>query len=98
MNASAWLNNKGEYTFCLTPSWFEPLLNFEDISNELAPKDERLSETEYSIPSIAVRIPTREVMPIAIMHAVSTDRSMFAFTDRRPSLKFSAKFIELGGI
>jgi len=32
------------------------------------------------------------------LHFVSTDRSMFAFTDRRPSLKFSAKFIELGGI
>ena len=37
--------------------------------NELAPKDEKLELTEDLIPSIAVKIPTSDVMPMATIIA-----------------------------
>lgn len=44
------------------------------------------------MPSIAVRIPTREVMPIATIDAVSMVRRRLDCIERIPSLMFSVKF------
>ena len=52
----------------------------------------RITE-ERSIPSIAVRIPTNKVIPIATIRAVKTERSILALMDRIPSFIFSIKFI-----
>jgi hypothetical protein len=42
---------------------------------------------------MAVRIPTKEVIPMATIIAVRTVLSKFALIDLTPSLMFSAKFI-----
>jgi hypothetical protein len=44
--------------------------------------------------SMAVNMPTSDVIPMATIQAVSTERSMFALTERRPSRTFSSKFME----
>jgi hypothetical protein len=61
------------------------------MSKELAPRLEKLESTEALIPSIAVRIPTKDVMPIAIMQAVRMVLRRFALMLRIPSLMFSMK-------
>ena len=42
------------------------------------------------MPSMAVSIPTRDVMPMATINAVRIERNKLACTDRIPSLTFSA--------
>ena len=59
-----------------------------------APNDERLLVREACMPSTAVRTPTSAVMPMVTIQAVMMDRRRFALTDRKPSLKFSIKFME----
>src|SRR5688500_7256781 len=81
------------YDFSVTPWVFILRLVFELISKVLTPSDDKLSVTECSIPSIVVSIPTRAVMPIATMRAVSTDLNRLACMERKPSLIFSIRFM-----
>jgi hypothetical protein len=60
------------------------------MEKDFPPISVKLSSTEFLMPSIAVKMPTNEVMPIAIMTAVSTERSILAAILRLPSLIFSA--------
>jgi hypothetical protein len=61
----------------------------------LAPRLEKLVLIDALMPSMAVRIPTREVMPMAMIEAVKTVLNRFDLIDFVPSLIFSAKFIFL---
>src|SRR6187402_1586911 len=97
MNFSASLRYSGGDGFSFLPCWLLLRFCFEEISNTFTPREDKLCDTEYSIPSIAVRIPTREVIPMATMRAVSIDRSKLACTDLIPSLIFSNRFM-LNGV
>jgi hypothetical protein len=61
----------------------------------LAPRLEKLVSMDDFIPSIAVRIPTNEVIPMAIIDAVKIVLNKLDFIDLIPSLIFSFKFIFL---
>jgi hypothetical protein len=50
---------------------------------ELAPRSEKASLTDALIPSMAVRIPTRAIMPIAIIIEVSDARKRLPAIDCR---------------
>jgi methyl-accepting chemotaxis protein len=78
----------------LAHSELPPRFTFEVISNVFTPMEERLSVTDRSIASMAVKIPTNDVMPIATISAVNTDLSMFAWIERRPSFMFSIRFMD----
>ena len=65
--------------------------------NEPAPSLPKLLFTESLTASIADIIPTRDVMPIAMMAMVRDDRSLFAFTAFRETLKFSLKRVKEPG-
>ena len=90
-HAASWLP-MSDYRFALPRmnkmngerNWFETcdkkLIRhiLERISKELTPRFEKLSEIEALIPSIAVSMPTRDVIPIATIKAVRIDLSKFA--------------------
>jgi hypothetical protein len=59
--------------------------------NEDAPRLLKLSFTEPPIASMAVRMPTRAVIPTAIINMVSTDLNLFVFTEVMATFKFSLK-------
>jgi hypothetical protein len=63
------------------------------MSKVFTPREDKLSVTECSIPSMVVSIPTRAVMPIATIRAVRIDLSIFACMERKPSFIFSRIFI-----
>jgi hypothetical protein len=65
------------------------------MSKELAPRLEKLVSIDDLIPSMAVRMPTRDVIPMAMIEAVRMVLSKFDLIDFAPSLIFSAKFIFL---
>jgi len=56
---------------------------------ELAPMLEKVLFKEPSIASIEVRIPTKAVIPMAMMIAVKNVRSLLPFTDCKATLTFS---------
>jgi hypothetical protein len=61
----------------------------------LAPRLEKLVFIDDLIPSMEVSMPTRAVIPIAMISAVKMVLSRFALIDFVPSLIFSRKFILL---
>jgi hypothetical protein len=63
------------------------------MSKELAPSSEKLSFTEDCMPSTAVSIPTKAIIPTAMMRAVSTVRNIFSRIAPKATLIFSSKFI-----
>ena len=62
-------------------------------SKVLAPNPEKLSAICALIPSMAVNIPTKEEIPMAMMAPVKIVRRMFTCTDLVASRIFSIKFI-----
>lgn len=58
------------------------------------PNSAKVLLTDFCIPSTAVKIPTNDVIPIAMIKAVRTVRSTFPLMDRTPSRIFSTKFID----
>ena len=58
------------------------------------PNSEKLSDTEFLIPSIEVRIPTRDAIPIAIMAAVRKTLSLLDFIEATASKRFQLNLLK----
>ena len=58
------------------------------------PNSEKLSETEFLIPSIEVKIPTRDAIPIAIIAAVRKTLSLLDFIDATASKRFQLNLLK----
>ena len=64
--------------FCLFPCLFEDKLSDAGLmDNEFAPSLLKLLFIEKRIASMAVKIPTKQAMPIAIINKVSKDLTKF---------------------
>jgi hypothetical protein len=63
--------------------------------NELEPMLANVLLAKLFTPSIAVRIPTKAIIPIEIISAVRTVRNLFALIDCIPILIVSMAFIRM---
>jgi hypothetical protein len=63
----------------------------ERIVNEAAPRLLKLSLTEPPIASIEVRMPTRAVIPTAMIKIVKIDLNLFVLTEVSATFRFSLK-------
>jgi hypothetical protein len=61
----------------------------ETIEKEVVPNFSKLENTSLFRASVAVRIPTSEVIPTAIIKTVSKDLSLLLLTDFNATFRFS---------